>query len=289
MLMTMPDTPYAIELRSPVRYGMVPGLPVWQGALHLDLLMPTPRPSTRAPTVVYLHGGGWRDGYRSHGLYPWHSPLLAVHGFVVANVSYRLSGQAPFPAQIHDVKVAVRWLRANASDYGIDPDRVGIWGDSAGGQLAALAATTAEREDLEGNCGSPGWPSAVQAAVVRCAPSDFLTLPQEDWQDEVLDPFFGGPLAKTADLRRLASPAAQVRKGVPPFLVVHGTDDETVPFDQAESLVRALRAQEGEVEFHAMEGVHHNLHADVDLPWGSEPWAELGMQALDFFDRTLKR
>ncbi|SFH55847.1 Acetyl esterase/lipase [Actinopolymorpha cephalotaxi] len=268
---------------------MVPGLPVWQGALHLDLLMPTPRPSTRAPTVVYLHGGGWRDGYRSHGLYPWHSPLLAVHGFVVANVSYRLSGQAPFPAQIHDVKVAVRWLRANASDYGIDPDRVGIWGDSAGGQLAALAATTAEREDLEGNCGSPGWPSAVQAAVVRCAPSDFLTLPQEDWQDEVLDPFFGGPLAKTADLRRLASPAAQVRKGVPPFLVVHGTDDETVPFDQAESLVRALRAQEGEVEFHAMEGVHHNLHADVDLPWGSEPWAELGMQALDFFDRTLKR
>ncbi|MET9021779.1 alpha/beta hydrolase [Actinopolymorpha sp. NPDC004070] len=284
----MPETPYAVELRSAVRYGSVPGLPAWQAALHLDLLVPTPRPVRPSPAIVYLHGGGWRDGHRSYGLYPWHGPLLAVHGFVVANVSYRLSGQAPFPAQIHDVKGAIRWLRSNAAAHGIDPDRIGVWGDSSGGHLAALAATTAERADLEGECGSGGRSSAVQAAVVRCAPSNFLTFPQGGWQDEVMDALFGGPLSATAELRQLASPAAHVCAGVPPFLIVHGTDDETVPFEQAETLARTLRAHDGYVEFNVMEGVHHNLHTDVDLPWGSEPWAELGIQALNFFVRTLK-
>ncbi|WP_157180813.1 alpha/beta hydrolase [Actinopolymorpha alba] len=281
----MPETPYAVDVRAALQYGAVPGLPAWQAALYLDLLLPTPRPPSPAPAVIYLHGGGWRAGERSAGLYPWLGPLLAAHGFVVANVTYRLSDRATFPAQLHDVKAAVRWLRANAAAYGVDPDRVGAWGDSAGGHLAALLGTTANRADLEGDCGSPGWSSAVQAAIMRCAPSDFLPMPED--QAEVLDALFGGPRAETPELRRLASPAGYARAGVPPFLIVHGTNDETVPFAQAETMVRALRAYDGDVTFHVVEGGHHNLLPDVDAPWGNEPWTELGAQALAFFQRTL--
>ncbi|MEQ7005746.1 alpha/beta hydrolase [Actinopolymorpha sp. B17G11] len=272
-------------MRAAQKYGSVPGLPAWQADRYLDLLLPTPRPPELAPAVLYLHGGGWRAGERSAGLYPWLSPLLAAHGFVAANVSYRLSGEAPFPAQLYDVKAAVRWVRANAEAYGIDPERVGVWGDSAGGHLAALLGTTAGRADLEGNCGSTEWSSAVQAVVMRCAPSDFPTMPPEN--AEVLDALFGGPPSETAELRRLASPAGHVHAGVPPFLIVHGTRDETVPFDQAETMVQALRAYDRDVTFHVVEGGHHNLLENLDLPWGSDPWVDLGLQALDFFRRTL--
>ncbi|HVX45384.1 MAG TPA: hypothetical protein VHC49_15945, partial [Mycobacteriales bacterium] len=82
MLLTMPDSPYAVEVRSPLQYGMVPGLPIWEGALYLDLLLPTPSPPRPTPAVIYIHHGGWRNGDRSYGMYPWHGPLLAANGFV---------------------------------------------------------------------------------------------------------------------------------------------------------------------------------------------------------------
>ncbi|MBM7786745.1 alpha/beta hydrolase [Tenggerimyces flavus] len=246
----------------------MPGLPVWEGTLYLDLLLP--RPANQAPAVVYLHGGGWRNGERSAGLHPWVGPLLAAHGFVVANVTYRLSGRAPFPAQLDDVRAAVRWLRANASTYGIDPDRIGAMGDSAGGQLALLLASTAE----------------VQAVVARCAPTDFAAMPL-DGEDEYLTPLFGGPRDATAELRRQASPLTHVHAGVPPTLLVHGELDETVPVEQVQRFADALRAHEVDVTFHLIEGVFHNLRDDVDLAWGNEPWEGLGVQALEFFRRTL--
>ncbi|HZC51929.1 MAG TPA: alpha/beta hydrolase, partial [Mycobacterium sp.] len=119
----MPEAPYSVDVRASLQYGAVPGLPSWEGALHLDLLLPTPRPPGQVPAIVYLHGGGWRAGDRSYGMYPWISPLLAAHGFVAANVAYRLTDRAPFPAQLYDVKAAVRWLRTNARDFGIDTTR----------------------------------------------------------------------------------------------------------------------------------------------------------------------
>jgi acetyl esterase/lipase len=204
----------------------------------------------------------------------------------VASVTYRLSGRAPFPAQLHDVKAAVRWLRATAATYGIDPDRIGALGDSAGGQLAALLATTSERADLEGDSGSAGWSSAVQAAIVRCAPTDFAAMPS-DGETEFLTPLFGGPRQDTAELRRLASPLTHVHEGVPPMLLVHGSLDETVPVEQVRRFAEALRAVGANVASHILEGRYHNLRDDVDLPWGSEPWTELGWQALEFFRRTL--
>lgn len=302
MHFTIPETPYVIEVRAAQQYGSVPGLPIWEGALYLDLLLPKTAdlPKTDGPkkadglrpAVVYLHGGGWRGGERSAGMFPWISPQLAAHGFVAANVTYRLSGVASFPAQLHDVKAAVRWLRANADTLGIDRGRIGVWGDSAGGQLAALLGTTGDRKDLsqdldgEGNCGSPGESSAVQAVIARCAPSDFVTMPEE--QSEVLDALFGGPRTDTLELRELASPARHVHKGVPPFLIVHGTNDETVPYSQAETMVRTLREHNADVTLRTIEGGHHNLLHNVDLPWGNDPWTELGSEALEFFRRTLQ-
>lgn len=221
--------------------------------------------------VVYLHGGGWRNGERSAGLYPWVGPVLAAHGFVVANVTYRLSGQAPFPAQLDDVKAALRWLRTNAATYGMDQERIGVMGDSAGGQLALLLATTGQ---------------GVQAVVARCAPTDFAALPLEA-DEEYLDPLFDGPRETTAELRRQASPLTHVHSGVPPTLLVHGELDETVPVEQVQRFADALRDQGVDVTFHLIEGVFHNLRDDVDLPWGNEPWTELGQQALAFFRRTL--
>lgn len=294
MLLTMPEAPYAVSVHASIQYGSVPGLPPWQGSLYLDLLLPEPAPAEPAPAVVYLHPGGWRAGDRSSGLYPWISPLLVANGYVAANVSYRLSGRedlaanrttAPFPAQLHDVKAAVRWLRAQSGTYGVDPDRIGVWGDSAGGQLAALLGVTANRPDLEGLCGSGGFSSAVGAVIMRCAPSDFVALP--DAAAEVLDPLFGGPAAGTVDLRRLASPLTHVHAGAPPFLIVHGTRDETVPFSGAEALADALKAHGVEATLDPVEGGYHNLLADEDAPWGVEPWSALGVQALAFFRRTL--
>jgi acetyl esterase/lipase len=221
-------------------------------------------------------------------MYPWHGPILAAHGFVVGSISYRFSSVAPFPAQLHDVKAAVRWLRANANGYGIDPDRIGAWGDSAGGHLAALLATTAEQPELEGPCGSLNHSSRVQAAVTRCAPYDFRTfLPEDQTAAATLDSLFGGPPAATGQLRELASPLLHVTGASAPFLIVHGTCDETVPFDQARRMAAQLSAHDVDVTLHAIEGVHHNLRTDIDPPWGSEPWTDLGWLALDYFRKTL--
>ncbi|MBO0881173.1 MAG: alpha/beta hydrolase, partial [Mycobacterium sp.] len=131
--------------------------------LSLDLVLPQDK--SAHPAAVWLFGGGWSDGSRTNGVSYWCS-LLAAHGIACAAVDYRLSGDAPFPAQIHDVKAAIRWLRANAEAYQIDPDRIGIWGHSAGGHLAALAALTGDLPELEGHCGTPGVSSRIQAAAI---------------------------------------------------------------------------------------------------------------------------
>ena len=112
-----------------IQYGEVDGVP-----FLLDMLCPSPLPKHLLPAVISIFGGGWEGGHRSEGMYPWLSPLLATQGFLTVNISYRMR----FPAQLHDAKAAVRWLRANAERYHINPDRIGAWGFSAGGHLASL-------------------------------------------------------------------------------------------------------------------------------------------------------
>lgn len=217
-------------------------------ALPLDLV--TPRATTGSgPAVIWLHGGGWYAGSRADGITYWCS-LLAAQGFVVASVDYRLSGDAPFPAQIHDVKAAIRWMRDNARTYHVDPDRIGIMGHSAGGHLAALAAVTGDVPALEGDCGSPGESSHVQAAAI-------------------------------------ASPISHVGSGAPPLLIAHGTLDETVPFDQAERLHQALMGQGVPVELVPIEGGYHNWNPRPESTWPRVRYLEFAYLALRFFERTL--
>ncbi len=289
MFLALPGTPSSFTLIPALQYGEASDMPPWSAQLHLDLLSPSPLPAAPAPAVIYLHGGGWAEGERSTGLYPWLNPLLAAHGFITASVTYRLSRFAPFPAQIHDAKAAVRWLRAHAEQYHINPDCIGVWGDSAGGHLAALLGLTGDHPALEGHCGSPGYSSRIQAVVTRSAPYDFLStggLMINDAPSPVTQ-LFGGIVSERENLMRVASPIFHVRPGAPAFQIVHGTLDETVPFEQAEQFTKALKAAGNEVDFLPIPGAYHNLCLEELLPWTDKPWEEMGWKALAFFQRHL--
>jgi acetyl esterase/lipase len=312
MLNSHSGGPASFRLLPALRYASVPALtatpapgvtpppgdesrtafPAAETALHLDLLLPDPAPAEPVPVVIYLHGGGWRSGQRSEAMYPWLNTLLAAHGFATAAVTYRLTDQAPFPAQIHDVKAAVRWLRAHARTYGLDPDRIGVWGDSAGGQLASLLGVTAGLPELEGAGGNPDQSTAVQAVVARCASSDLERMAaRRAPEDPVMTALFGGPPAERKDLVRLAGPRHHLRPGgsYPPFLLVHGTRDERADVaEQAEEFADALRDHGVDVTLHLVEGGHHNMREDPNLPWSDVPWTELGHLALAFFTKHLR-
>jgi len=234
-----------ISLLEGIPYGEANGR-----ILLLDMFAPHTLAPDLRPAVIWVYGGGWCSGDRSDGHNPEFCPLLAHHGFVAVAIDYRLSHQARFPAQIHDVKAAIRWLRANAQTYHIDPQRIGIWGFSAGAQLAALAGVTRNMPELEGDVGSPGFPSHVHAVAMGAGPADFLDIGGEIQNDSpILVQLFGGTLAERADLARLASPITHVRPGVPPFLIAHGTLDETIPIAQLRRFADTLRAVGGEVDF----------------------------------------
>jgi acetyl esterase/lipase len=214
--------------------------------LNLDILRPAAPLHPLRPAVVWVHGGGWRAGERQ----PHPNRVLAERGFVTATISYRLSDEAISPAQIHDVKAALRYLRATSENWGIDAERIGIWGHSAGGHLAALAAVSEGISTLEGEGGHPEESSAVQAAVPLSPPTDFLVdwyatsdLPTHEEALGAVVEFLGGdPLSasEVADRAKLASPVRLVQPDAPPMLVVHGTLDDLVPVAQGRLLVEAL-------------------------------------------------
>lgn len=287
--MFVPSLDHAVPLtlHAGVPYGEVGGV-----RLLLDLVLPQQAAAQRAPAALMVHGGGWFAGTRADVVTYW-CAQLAAHGIVAASVDYRLSAEATFPAQIHDVKAAIRWLRANADTYGIDPNRVGIWGHSAGGHLAALAALTGDLAGLEGSCGTPGVSSRVQAVAIASAPSDFLSPGAEMVNDDPsaehpVTQLFGGTVAERAELMRLASPITHAHPDAPPFLITHGTLDETVPFGQARTLHRALVAAEVPVEFVPIDGGYHNLNLDPErCPPIGPP--ELAPMTLRFFQQHLCR
>lgn len=284
-----------------VEYGRAGGI-----ALELDLLGPYPLPSTPLPTIVRTTGGGWVEENRAGASMQPRPPgarFLAAAGFLVAVVSSRLSWQAPFPAQIHDVQAAIRWLRANADIYPIDPGHIGIIGDSAGGHLAALAALTADRPEFAGDSGSSTYSSVVQAAVAISAPSDFRTMaadvdprqppptpPLRNARDmdrgDILTQLFGGPLGQRQELMRWASPITHVHADAPPFLIVHGTRDETVPFEQGERLHHALTEAGVRSTFVPIAGGFHNLRETPDIPYPSPVWDRVGELTVTFFRDT---
>ena len=233
------------------------------------------------PLVLWLHGGGWEAGSK-HDCPA--TPLLARE-YVVASVGYRLSSQAVFPAQIEDCKAAVRWLRAHADEYGIDPQRIGAWGASAGGHLGALLGTTAgtRRFDVGGNLDQS---SAVQCVLDWFGPADLLR-----WGDPPIGLFMdspntavarllGGPVRAHTELARSASPVYYVDQESAPFLIMHGDRDDTVPLQQSEELHAALQRAGVESTLKVLPGAGHSA-AGFSQP------ANLQLMTA-FFDRHLR-
>lgn len=268
-----------VEILPKVEIGVVEGR-----ILNATIFRPKNPPADPLPAIVFIHGGGWRQGSHYNAFSAW----MAERGYLVASIDYRLSKEAKWPAQIQDCKRGVRWLRANAEKYGVDPNRIGTWGSSAGGQLAACVALMHDMPEFEGP-GFEATSSRVQAAAAFCAPTDFTATVWHHPQ-HVID-LFGVPYADNPALWRLASPALWVRPDAPSFLIVHGTDDTAVPFTQAERLKSALEAQGNTVEWLP---VKHGKHDFFLYPTTEdsviEPNHEAIMAALlKFFDRHLKK
>jgi acetyl esterase/lipase len=236
--------------------------------LQLDLWVP--ESSTPPALVVWIHGGGWMIGdrrYLPETLRPNQLfDALLDAGLAVATIDYRLALEAPFPAQLHDAKAAVRYLRAHADELGIDTGRIGVWGESAGGHLAALVGLTGHRADLEGGIGVVGPSSAVDVVVDWYGPADFTTMPRMAPPPHIaakLEAAMHTPPEDTLvaglddEARADASPITHVTSDAPPFLLVHGTTDWLVPYAQSEQLAAALTAAGVDVRLVPVEGAEH--------------------------------
>ncbi len=257
-----------------------------QGPLLLDLYTPLERPEAAIPLVVWVYGGGWFVGHRNQ-IQLSRAHHLTRRGYAVAAVSYRLSPVVPYPAQIHDVKASVRYLRANASRLGLDAERIGIWGASAGGHLVALMGTTNGQASMEGEVGGAalsGVSSEVAAVVNYFGPSDLRTMHVDDGRDEagfMVEQFLGGDLAQKQEAAREASPVTWASGAAPPMLHVHGTQDEVVPFKQSERLHEALVAAGADSTLRAVPEGGHGRGAEFDS-------GVLIDEVGDFFDRHLR-
>ncbi len=216
----------------------------------LDLYLPKGyKGSTKKlPLLVFIHGGGWAKGHKSSGtrrLMSW----VESGDYAAASIGYRLTDEAQWPVQIHDCKAAIRWLRANSSQYSIDPDRIAVWGTSAGGHLVAMLGATGDAPELEGAVGShTDTSSSVTCVVNFFGPSELLTMNDHPSKidhnapDSPESKLVGGPLQQRVEIAQQASPITWVSAADAPSLIVHGTADQLVPYPQSIDLEKALEA-----------------------------------------------
>jgi acetyl esterase/lipase len=208
------------------------------------------------PLIIWVHGGGWQAGDKK----PCPAAIMLRDGFAVASVNYRLTDIAPFPAQIHDVKAAVRWLRAHAKENKLDPTRFGAWGASAGGHLVALLGTSGGISALEGaDLGNAEESSRVQAVCDWYGPTDFSRMPDLAGANKegMLAKLFGGTVGEKRELATLASPVTHATKDDPPFLIQQGDKDNLVPVGQSQALDSALKEAGVPVEIMIVPGAGH--------------------------------
>ena len=231
----------------------------------LDLYIPEGQQTKPLLLVIWVHGGGWKRGTK---LLLGKQTELLEQGFVLASINYRLSRHDTYPAQLHDVKAAIRFLRHNAKTYGIDPNRIAIWGASAGGHLAALAATTGDDASLEGSLGVTNASSKVQAAVIWYGPTDMLKMFERRKSSQPIGAnllrfpvpkLFGGTPATHQQLYRQGSAINYVTPNNPPFLIMHANKDPIVPLDQSEILHQKLKDNHVFSEFHIVESSKHDF------------------------------
>lgn len=242
------------------------------------------------PLIINVHGGGFMMGDKSN---PAEADTFLANGYAVASVDYRLSGEAKAPAQIQDLKAAVRWLRANAQEYNIDPERFAAFGQSAGGNLVALLGTSCGVEALEAaELGNAGQSSCVQAVIDCFGPTDFLQMDQQfagtscpathDAADSPESQLMGAPIQTVPDQVQAVNPITYITPDDPPFLIQHGTADCNVPPQQGQLLYDALEPAIGanNVTLTLIEGAGHG---------GTQFSDAANMQVvLDFLARTLK-
>lgn len=227
-------------------------------SLQLDTYKPNAQSATPRPCVVWIHGGGWQGGNKSSGR-GLLAPLVATGNVVGVSVGYRLTDVASFPAQIHDCKAAIRYIRANAAKLGIDENKIGVWGGSAGGHLVSLLGTSGGVKEVEGSLGTTGVSSRVACVVDFCGPSDFPNFQLTGGARSPITKLLGGLPKDTPEMAKLASPISHITKDDPPFLVVHGTDDATVPFDQGQRFYEALKAAGVDATLLKIEGGGHGI------------------------------
>jgi acetyl esterase/lipase len=220
---------------------------------RLDLFLPE-KTEGRLPLIVWIHGGAWQAGSKAD----CPAVPLTAKGYAVASINYRLSQHAVFPAQIEDCKAAIRWLRANAVKYHLDPDHIGVWGASAGGHLVAMLGTTGGGKELEGPGGNLDQSSRVQCVVNWFGPSDLVTMAgSHDNPGSPESRLIGGAVQENKEKARKANPLTYVSKDSAPFLIMHGDRDNVVPLDQSKVLAEALKKAGVAVKLQIVEGNGH--------------------------------
>jgi acetyl esterase/lipase len=260
-----------VTITEDITYATVNGI-----ALRLDVYQPKDAGTKPRPAIILIHGGGWsafdKSTMQSMGRF------LARFGFVAFAVDYRLfdGKDNRWPAQLDDVQRAVRWVRANAVKYGVDPDHIGAFGHSAGAQLAALLGMEDTRDNSDAALAK--YSSKVQAVVEQSGPADFTTDHDADG-DVFLTSFLGGDYATHAELWREASPVFHVAKNDAPFLIIHGTQDHDVPIAQSQELNDKLIAVGVPVSFVKIDDGH-----TFQAP---ENRRRLALETLEFFNKYL--
>jgi acetyl esterase/lipase len=272
--------PRGVTVERDITYSRVDG-----SKLLLDLYRPEEADGPM-PVILWVHGGGWRNGNKTKG---GKALPLVSKGYAVVAINYRLSGVAVFPAQVEDCKAAVRWIRANAKKYDLDGKHIGAWGRSAGGHLAAFLGTVGD-DVKEFDTGENGKHSSrVQAVCDWFGPSDFLQMDAHrinerslvhNRTDSAESMLVGGPIQQEPyrSICRKANPITYVTKNDPPFLIMHGDKDLLVPLHQSELLHDALKKAGVETTLHVVKGVGHGLR-------GAEGLIEM---VTAFFDKHLK-
>jgi acetyl esterase/lipase len=297
----------------------IPGVVYWEQLgyrpLKLDLYLPgasTPRPQSGFPLVIYIHGGGWRSGNpRISGPiadFPGLLASLSARGYVVASVEYRFSREAGFPAQVRDVKTAIRWLRRHATSYGIDPARAVTWGVSAGGHLAGLTAVSCGAPALEpepikagsyikpdtsdaagiSDCvqGGVAWFGVFNISTIAAQAKEAKVIPHDDPESAEWQLLGCNPGECKAEQLAAASPVSYVDSSDPPMLLITGTEDLKVPCEQTMEMARKLKSAGVKHDVILLPGVTHSFVGKTP-----ESTREANLKAIDatfrFIDRTI--
>ena len=234
----------------------------------LDLFLPRGKSDKPRPLVVYIHGGGWRAGSKEGG-FGRLRPFLEETGFAGAAINYRLTNEASWPAQIHDCKAAIRWLKAHAGEYGYDADRIAVWGTSAGGHLVGMLGVSGDVPGLEGKLGKHlDQESGVTCVVNYFGPSNLLTMDdfptsiKHSAADSPEGKLVGGALLEKKKVTVNASPVTHVSAGDAPMLLAHGTKDKLVPYQQSVEFSKRLRKEGVEFVFITMDGAGHGFRSE---------------------------